>query len=403
MQASSTSAFCLFLLSIICCAEVPEWTKHYSIDELFLKFRYDPYCPGLPQLLKEQPERIGQLALNFEKAKVCFEKMGLKDPVDYSTIHCCYRFAYHYEDPLAHKYMDEIAALPKEQKYYVMDKDAEILETRRMFADLLRWKAETKYDQMGIESTLRTKLLDIIWENRYHFANFMNDHWIDCIIDDLPEKQEIPQNVKELMVVRYYQMREFLDKHEMIRLPQTERAAYELLGVMDMYSDPDCVIRYLLNYSQDTDPEVYASFFHLSHLNKINTYNLDILEGIDIYDELGLKANLPLRRCYERLLLETYATPQERVFMRGCLKLIMHTCRKDDIEPYASFVYHIKDAIANEAFDKTILAYPKLPLAVMDKPRACTKLVMLIEQVNNAKQDDPEPRERLIQFIESLV
>ncbi len=402
MHASRAGVFYLSLLSFICSSEVPEWTKQYSIDELFLNFRYDIYCPGLPQGLKEKPERIEQLALNFEKAKICFVKMGLKDPVGYWTINCCYRFAYHYEDPLAHKYMNEIAALPKEQKYYVMDKDAEILETRRMFADLLHWNAEMKYTEAGIEPALRAKLLDIIWDNRYHFANFMNDHWIDCIIDDLPEKQEIPQNVKELMVVRYYQMREFLDKHHMIRMPQTERAAYEVLGLMSMDASPADIIRYLLNYSADTDPIIYVAFFNDLHFNKINTYNEDILVGINIYDEIALERCLPLRYQYETFLLQTCKTSEQRAIIRASLKLIMYACRQPNIEPYTSLIEQVLKAYTSDV-DKTILAYPKVLRAIQGKPEQCSPLVTLLEQAHQAQKNDPRPRERLIHSIASII
>lgn len=403
----STYKLFLIIISLVITThdlQAPEWPYKTSPEELFVKFRYDPYCPSSPERLRAKPELVEKLEHNFQLVKDCFQKMDLKEPADYATIDSCYCFAKCYQDPLAHKYMQEIAALPEDEKSYVMEMNAEMLQTRRMFIELMRWKAEEKYEKLGVEPVLREKLVDMIWENRYFFANFMTDYWIDDIIEGLPETQEIPYKVKQMMVIRYYRMREFLDKHEMIRLPSIELTAYKVLGLKDIDPNPVSTIRLLLNYAQDTEPEIYDAFFNELHLNKVNTFYTDILEGINIYDDIGLRRNIPLRSCYEKLLLREYKTSEQRDAVRACLELIMHACRMEPSDPHLLLAQHIVEAITYDDVDKTVLAYPEQVRLLTHNKDACTQLILHIWEVRDAERNnDPQAKERLIEFMESLI
>jgi hypothetical protein len=329
----------------------------------------------------------------------CFYKMGLKNPLGYRAIGNCYRFAECYEDPLAHKYMEEIAMLPEDEKSYVMEWNAEMLMARKMYVELLRWQTEEKYTTLGVEPELRKKLMDLISENRYFFANFSTDPWIEDIIRDLPETKEIPYKLKQAIVVRYYRMREFLDKYNIIRLVSTDMVAYKLLDIKD--PSPVNTIRCLLHYAQDTEPEEYDAFFNPLHLNKINTYYTDILEGIHIYDEIALKRNIGLRICYEKLLLRDYQTLEQQAIVRACLELIMYACRLEKNDAQTLIARHIVDAMYYDDVDKTVLAYPNQLLSLMHNKDACNQLLLHIWEVRDAAPNNVVQREKLRNFLEN--
>ena len=101
--------------------------------------------------------------------------------------------------------------------------------------------------------------------------------------------------------------------------------------------------------------------------------------------------------------MQQYETPEQRAIARACLKLIMYACRQDNIEPYAALVDQVMHAITCDDVDKTVLAYPKVLITIMGNEKQCAKLVTLIEQVKHAEKDNHKSKQRLIQFITSLV
>lgn len=410
MRASRAAAISFFLWSCIThTTYVPAWTKQYSTFELFKLFRYDPHCPGLPQGLEQHPERIDELAINFEKAKFFLHGMGLVEKpvehfasVDYWVTHGCYRFAACYEDPLAHWCMKEIATLPYEQKLAKVNQRAEKLEQRLMFAQLLRWKAETKYEADGIEPALCKQFGDIVWQYRYFFADYQEEPWIELIINDIPKDKCIPLDVQEQVMQRFDRVCELLDKHRIPHASNMMAVAYDILTLRQISHNPtdDC-IRFFLDMGKDTYPELYAHFFTDKHLDKINTYYTDILDGIQIRDELGLDRNKRLRYCYSTLLTSAYTSEEQRAVVRACFELIMHACTLSDNMSYIVLVEHITKAIQGNA-DKTIIVYPQALLALRNSGAQCATAVQLIEQLQTAS-DISAAQQALNRFLTSLL
>ena len=382
----------LLLLSMLPVVSADQMQVTPELVKLFDQYRGDPLIGRYIFKLENDPGRIAFFQERYNRALYAFTQMDFGADEPFEVKEYCYRFAECLEDPLCHELMKDVKEQPKQLRLYTMARHVVELEQRDILVRFLRDKARKFYRETGVDDATQKKLLDMIWQDRYLFANVMDDPMIDCIVQDLPNRGEIPDKLKEALVRRRLLVKDVMQQWEISPADLTEYVVYCYLDHMRMHQDePFAGITYLSRYSHDTTRDEYNELYTLEHISKCVQCDITLIEGLTIPDVIGNADHADMRIYYQALLSLSPQYEDQRTLVRNAIKIIFHAC--DGSVAQRQLAKFVAESMLYDDVDKAVIPYVSELERIMKEGNE-EKIQAIVEVLTNMQQLRLSPPQR---------